>query len=55
MTKDEIAQMEHLCRLIAIEKNQQKFNDLVSALNDLLDGKGKRLEEASNLNPEGKA
>ncbi len=48
MTKDEIAQMENLCRLIQVEKDQQKFNELVIALNDLLEGKSKRLEQASD-------
>jgi hypothetical protein len=48
MTKDEIAQMEDLCRLIAVEKDQKKFNELITALNDLFEGKSKRLEEASN-------
>lgn len=52
MTKEEIAQMEHLCRLIQVEKNQQKFNELVVALNDLLEGKSRRLETAANTNQE---
>ena len=47
MTKEEIAEMEHLCRLIQVEKDQNRFNELVMALNDLLDGKSKRLEQAS--------
>ena len=46
MTKDEIAQMEHLCRLIQVEKNREKFNELVADLNDLLEGKSRRLEKA---------
>ena len=46
MTKGEIAEMERLCRLIQVEKDQQKFNELVGALNDLFDGKSKRLEKA---------
>ena len=55
MTKEEIAQMEHLCRLIQVEKSQQKFNDLVVALNDLLDGKSRRLEITANTNQERKS
>jgi hypothetical protein len=47
MTKEEIAEMEHLCRLIQVEKDQQKFNELVAALNDLFDGKSRRLEDSS--------
>jgi hypothetical protein len=46
MKKEEIAQMEHLCRLIAVEKDPKKFNELVTALNDLFDDKNKRLEES---------
>ncbi len=46
MKKEEIEQMEHLCRLIAVEKDQKKFNELVAALNDLFDDKNKRLEES---------
>lgn len=53
MTKEEIAHMEHLCRLIQVEKDQEKFNDLVVALNDLLEGKSRRLEQASSPNSEG--
>lgn len=52
MTKEEIAQMEHLCRLIQVEKDQHKFNELVLALNDLLDGKSRRLGIAANTNQE---
>ena len=47
MRKEEIAQMEHLCRLIAVEKDQKKFNELVAALNDLFEDKNKRLEESA--------
>jgi len=47
MTKDEIAQMEQLCRLIAAEKDPKKFNELVVALNDLFEDKNKRLEESA--------
>ena len=54
MTKEEVAQMEHLCRLIQVEKDQHKFNELVAALNDLLDGKSKRLEKASDASQKSK-
>lgn len=47
MRKDEIAQMEDLCRQIAVEKDQKKFNELVAALNDLFEDKNKRLEESA--------
>ncbi len=44
MTREEIERMEHLCRLIQIEKDPQKFSELVGLLNDLLEGKSHRLE-----------
>lgn len=52
MKKEEIEQMEHLCRLIAVEKDQKKFNELVAALNDLFEDKNKRLEESESSNEE---
>lgn len=52
MTKEEIAEMEHLCRLIQVEKDQQKFNELVAALNDLFDGKSRRLEDSAGAKEE---
>ena len=45
MRKEEIARMEDLCRLIAVEKDPKKFNELVTALNDLFEDKNKRLEQ----------
>jgi len=52
MRKEEIAQMENLCRLIAVEKDPKKFNELVAALNDLFEDKNKRLEESGSSKQE---
>jgi hypothetical protein len=43
MTPDEQAEMNRLCRLIQVEKESKKFDQLVSQLNELLEGKGTRL------------
>jgi hypothetical protein len=45
MTPDERERMTVLCRRIAEENDHQKFLELVEALNNLLDGKGQRLED----------
>jgi hypothetical protein len=52
MTKEEIAQMEHLCRSIQVEQDRNKFNELVAALNDLFEGKSRRLEDSSGSKKE---
>jgi hypothetical protein len=44
MTADERAEMERLCRLIAVEKDQTKFIALVRQLNELLEHKGNRFK-----------
>jgi hypothetical protein len=46
MTPDERERMTVLCKCIAEEKDRQKFMELLEALNDLLDGKGQRLENS---------
>lgn len=47
MTPDERERMRILCEQIAKEQDRTKFLDLVSELNDLLDGKGQRLEHSA--------
>ena len=47
MTTDERERMTALCERIAKEQDQQKFIELINALNDLLYGKGQRLENGS--------
>lgn len=53
MTREEIERMESLCRLIQVEKDPKKFNDLVMLLNDLLEEKGNRLNKPPD-SPESK-
>ncbi len=48
MTPEEREQMFALCAQIAVEKDPQIFTKLVEQLNDLLEGKERRLEENSN-------
>ncbi len=48
MTADERERMRVLCEQIAKEQDQKKFIELVEELNDLLDGKGRRLEGGSS-------
>jgi len=45
MTPDERECMRVLCERIVEEKDYQKFIELVEVLNNLLDGKGQRLED----------
>jgi uncharacterized protein with von Willebrand factor type A (vWA) domain len=51
MTRDERERMTALCKLIAEEKDRQKFTELLEALNDLLDSKGQRLEKPGDPKP----
>ncbi len=53
MTADERERMRVLCDQIDKEQDQKKFIELVEALNDLLDGKGRRLENGSASAPTG--
>jgi len=48
MTPEEREQMFALCSQIAIEKDPQIFSKLVEQLNDLLEGKERRLENESD-------
>jgi hypothetical protein len=45
MTDEERKRMLELCAQIAVEKNQEKFMDLITELNNLLDVKTKRLTD----------
>ena len=47
MTTDERERMTALCERIAKEQDQQKFIELINALNDLLDEKEQRLKARS--------
>jgi hypothetical protein len=47
MTPEERERMHILCERIAKEQDQEKFSELVSQLNDLLDNKVQRLEPNS--------
>jgi hypothetical protein len=47
MTPDERERMHVLCERIATEQDHEKFVKLVQDLNDLLDHKQQRLEDAS--------
>lgn len=47
MTPDERERMQILCERIAKEQDHKKFSELVSQLNDLLDNKGRRLDDSS--------
>jgi hypothetical protein len=47
MTTDERERMTALCERIATEQDQQKFIELINALNDLLDDKDQRLKDRS--------
>lgn len=47
MTTDERERMTALCERIATEQDQQKFIELINALNDLLDEKDQRLKARS--------
>ncbi len=47
MTPEERDEMFALCAQIAVEKDPQKFNTLVQKLNDLLESKERRLDDAS--------
>jgi hypothetical protein len=47
LTPDERERMNALCERIAIEKDQQKFVQLIRELNDLLERKQHRLERAT--------
>ena len=51
MTPDERERMTALCRRIAEEQDHQKFMELLEALNDLLEGKGQRLEKPTKPKP----
>lgn len=44
MTREERERMQVLCAQIAVEKDHEKFTQLVLELNNLLDGKENRLE-----------
>jgi hypothetical protein len=44
MTPEEGEQMERLCKQINNEKDHDRFMQLVTELNDLLESKAKRLE-----------
>jgi hypothetical protein len=46
MTPDEREKMHILCQRIAVEKDRQKFTELVDQLNELLEQKEARLERA---------
>jgi hypothetical protein len=48
MTPEEKATLDALCRQIALEKDPQTFHQLLVQLNDLLERKEKRLEEATD-------
>ena len=47
MTPDEVERMKALCQRIAIEKDQDKFSQLIAELNELLERKDKRLDHHS--------
>ncbi len=51
MTPDERERMTALCRRIAEEQDHQEFMELLEALNDLLEGKGQRLEKPTKPKP----
>ena len=51
MTPDEQEQMEALCARIATEKDSSKFIQLVTQLNALLEGKGRRLKPTESRLP----
>lgn len=48
MTPDERERMAILCERIAKEQDRHKFAELVEQLNNLLDQKDQRLEEAAS-------
>jgi hypothetical protein len=43
MSPEEHSRMNHLCELIAVEKDHRKFLDLIRELNGLLERKQQRL------------
>jgi hypothetical protein len=45
MTPDEAERMKVLCRQIEIEKDHNRFSQLIAELYELLDRKGKRLDD----------
>jgi hypothetical protein len=46
MTPAETERMRKLCEQITVEKDQDKFLELVTELNDLLEQKNKRLDNS---------
>jgi hypothetical protein len=51
MTPDEQQRMNSLCQQITTEQDSKRFDQLVEALNDLLDGKANRLDDYSSKPP----
>ncbi len=49
MTPEEQERMQYLCQRIAIEKDPQIFDQLVTELNDLLEVKHGRIHPESNI------
>jgi len=47
MTPEEKQRLEWLCKEIQIEKDQKKFNDLVTELNELINKKVLRMSDLS--------
>jgi hypothetical protein len=47
MTPEEYDRMLDLCARIKVEKDPEKFTELVDALNDLLDRKAERIQPRS--------
>lgn len=45
MTPDEVERMKVLCQQIALERDHDKFLELVKELNDLLERKNKRFDQ----------
>jgi hypothetical protein len=51
MTPEEGEKMNHLCKRIAEEKDPKIFDQLVKALNDLLDAKHERIHSERKNEP----
>ena len=51
MTDEERAEMERLCKLIAVEKDPTKFDAYVRHLNDLLEVKHARIHPEHKTKP----
>jgi hypothetical protein len=49
MTAEEQKRMEVLCQQIAVEKDPKKFDELVQALNELLEVKHARIHPGHNI------